>query len=55
MPENAVLVASSMVVTYCWMPRVKLYEGPRVSATFDTGFQRIDVFTADWNPPSPFR
>src|SRR5215203_1347710 len=52
---NPVAVGSSVVVTYCWIPRVRLYDGPNVTDTFDTGFQRSEVFTADWKPPSRLR
>src|SRR5215210_1218688 len=54
-PPNPVAVGSSVVVTYCWIPRVKLYDGPTAMDTFDAGFQRSPMLIADWNPPSPLR
>src|SRR5215207_8239001 len=55
LPPKPVAVGSAVVVTYCWIPRVRLYDGPTAMDTFDTGFQRTPMLTADWNPPSPLR
>src|SRR5215207_8720266 len=47
LPLNPVAVGSSVVVTYCWIPRVWLYDGPMAMDTFDSGFQRSPMLIAD--------